>query len=263
MSTRSALKNIVAAAATTLLAELLTSPRCPTRIQTSMLDAVGAECSANLSVELAGLLATLGPTYASLPHGISNRLPLLLWHLLSLPPPRASPAATASVKKTLVATLKAGPVEQRQQAIAVAIRPLQRACGVPLASPRPTHRRGTHGGSGGSAGSSGSAGDEDVAVAEGGTPFMLGSGRGKATDLPQALSAAGDRLPLSIALELLRAIGEGDKHDASPSLIAQLEPRLNLYSLATQLAETCWRLYADTPTGLAPDTVRFEPDEGT
>ena len=24
--------------------------------------------------------------YAALPHGLSNRLPLLLWHLLALPP---------------------------------------------------------------------------------------------------------------------------------------------------------------------------------
>lgn len=33
--------------------------------------------------------------------------------------------------------------------------------------------------------------------------------------------------------------------------------------LATQLAETCWRLYADTATGLAPDTIRFDPEQGT
>ena len=33
--------------------------------------------------------------------------------------------------------------------------------------------------------------------------------------------------------------------------------------LATQLAETCWRLYADTATGLAPDTIRFDTEQGT
>ena len=33
--------------------------------------------------------------------------------------------------------------------------------------------------------------------------------------------------------------------------------------LATELAETCWRLYADAPTGLAPDTIRFDPEQGT
>eukprot|EP00908_Phaeocystis_cordata_P027253 Transcript_9809.p2 GENE.Transcript_9809~~Transcript_9809.p2 ORF type:complete len:177 (-),score=78.17 Transcript_9809:49-579(-) len=33
--------------------------------------------------------------------------------------------------------------------------------------------------------------------------------------------------------------------------------------LATQLATTCWRLYADAPTGLAPDTIRFDAAEGT
>ena len=58
--------------------------------------------------------------------------------------------------------------------------------------------------------------------------------------------------PGMLALGVARAAGQ-----LSPAGAA------NHTRLATELAETCWRLYADTPTGLAPDTVRFEPDEGT
>ena len=58
--------------------------------------------------------------------------------------------------------------------------------------------------------------------------------------------------PGMLALGVARGAGQLSPDEAA-----------NHTRLATQLAETCWRLYADTPTGLAPDTVRFEPDEGT
>ena len=243
----------VAAAATTVLTELLRSARCPPRIQTSLIDAIGAECSGGLTIELAALLATLAPVYSAMPHGVSNRLPLLLWHLLALPPLRASTAATTLIRTTLVSTLRAGPVEQRIQAIAVAVRPLQRSCGVSLASPRPSHCRSSGSGDGrGSGGSSGSGSASFVSIGPAtlpdGSEFAAsagaadsmsslhssassgsGSSRVKPTDLPPALAAAGDKLPLATAMELVRSIASAD------SLIVQLESRLSLYSLATQL----------------------------
>ena len=223
----------------------------------ALLDAIGAECTSNLSIGLASLLATLAPTYALLPHGICNRLPLLLWHLLALPPTHTSSSAAASLRATLVTTLRSGPPEQRQQAIAIAIRPLQRACQVPLASPRPGHRRGRGSGSGGSGGggsftgSIGSIGGGAYSSASDGEDDLTSppaSSRGRPTDLPPALAAAGDKLPIALALELLRSVAETEptRADAASdgvagtttsgtSLVAQLEPRLNLFSLATQL----------------------------
>jgi hypothetical protein len=58
--------------------------------------------------------------------------------------------------------------------------------------------------------------------------------------------------PGMIALGVARGAGQLSPDEAA-----------NHTRLATQLAETCWRLYADTLTGLAPDTIRFEPEEGT
>ena len=80
----------VASAATGLLTHLLRMPACPPRVPISLLDAIGNECSSLLSMGLAQLLATLAPIYATLPRGIRNRMPLLLWHLLSLPPSAAA-----------------------------------------------------------------------------------------------------------------------------------------------------------------------------
>ena len=225
----------VATATTTLLIELLRSQRCPPRTQIAVLDALHTEGSANLSMGHASLLASLAPTYAALPVAISHRMALLLWHLLAQPTTAASPAAAASLRATLIASLRQSPPEQRVQAVALAVRPLQRACNVPLASPRPGHRRnassqGSQGGGSGSGsyssremlsaagiahgGGTGTGGGRDsgedppgsvyAAAADGiGLVSAPGSGRGGGKlDLPPALAAAGDKLPLPLALEV-------------------------------------------------------------
>ena len=58
--------------------------------------------------------------------------------------------------------------------------------------------------------------------------------------------------PGMIALGVARGAGQLSPDEAA-----------NHTRLATQLAETCWRLYADTPTGLAPPAGRSSAEIST
>ena len=70
------------------------------------------------------MLVRLAPAYAALSHSLSNRLSLLLWHLLAVPPSCAAPAALPTVKLALLSTLRSGAPEGRQQALAFCPEPL-------------------------------------------------------------------------------------------------------------------------------------------
>ena len=248
----------VAASATSLLSELLRSPKCPSHVHLSLLEAVGDACKAALSVGLSAVLATLAPIYSALAPAISERLLALLWTLLATLTPDAPAAAAASLRATLVSTLRSGSADHRHHAIAVLVRPLQRACQLASAasggsSSRPTHRRGGSQGQGGSMGSGalaslvglggGGGGDEGggsvYASASSGLASSLGGSRqAKPPELSPALVEAAERLPISMALELLRAVGESEALPAKgegASLVATLEPRHGLLSLAQQL----------------------------
>ena len=202
------------------------------------------------------MLASLTRIYTALPSAVSDRWTLLLWTLLGTLPTGTPAAAGASLRAALLTALRAGTPEQRTQAVTIALRPVQRACCLaPSGASRPTHwRQGSNGGgSGGSSTRFGAMGIGVGGTAEGAAPvasatspgsgMLAGFSKGsdKKGELPAALAAAGDSLPLGTALDLLRAITESDptRPEASrESLIMQLEPRLGLMSLAQQLAAT-------------------------
>ena len=299
----------VASAATKLLCDVLQSKHCPTRLPTALLDAIWDECSTNLSPELASSLATLGPIYAQLPHGLSNRLPLLLWHLLRCRrnasarrrPPRSrlrlwrrcEPARSSSVSRRLplqcglfrgsVASLSprhgrhTGAARRHPPARVEALY-LARTLGGASAAVRAAHwfaaaqrlpplatlrivldraRKG-NGASSTLSGQQASIAAAASSSALENTPAVI---RGKPTDLPPALAAAGDRLPQTLALEMITSIAEADKKTETASshisLLGQLESRLGLYSLATQLAARPTRDEGRSGGGMSRET----PDE--
>ena len=237
-------------------------PALPHRTHVSLLDAVGAECVAHTSTGLAQLLAALCPIYAALPHGINHRLPLLLWHLLSLPPAVVPPPAAAIVRAALVASVRAAPPDQRAQAVAVALRPLQIACQVPLAAPRPAQARrlrlpvaaappptralmaaaaAAAAGGDGSCTRAARPGSVYAATADGyGLVAAPSHGHrssttSKAASLPPALAAAGDRLPLHLAMELIQAFAESDS-DAFKRAAAERAEQQQQHAVAAAAA---------------------------
>ena len=80
-STKSA---TVAAVASSLLSEVLSSRRCPEALQENMLASIGAVVSGGgISDGLARLLGTLSPIFRPLP-AMADKFVLLLWQLLTL-----------------------------------------------------------------------------------------------------------------------------------------------------------------------------------
>lgn len=233
----------VSAGVAALVVELFSACKPDDALRDALLDAITLECATDASSTwvdgpqprgVAPALETLAPTFSSAAPPVPARFALLLLRLIAAPSPRRP---MPELRPCLVSHLRMGPL--RSTALAAFCRPLQRACGLPVApadaasggyrGTAPRHRRSA---------SDGTTLTIPKLDQKGGSPPLQGSAA--EAWLPSTLAEAADALPTDIAMLLVLEVGVNEATRSSdggtaPALLVQAEAKLGLVALAHAL----------------------------